>query len=281
MDYAVRFGFQASNNEAEYEALLAGMKLAIQTRARRLKVYSDSQLVVNQVHGTYEARDDRMRKYLAQVRQLADKFTSFEVTRVLRTENGKADILFKLVAFGYTALGNIYMEFLKKSSIDSEVVEVMKVDHEPCWMDDIINFLCNGQLPKEKKKARQVIQRSARFSLDGENLYKRSYTLPYLKCLRPNDVVYMLQETHEGICGEHLGGKALAIKVLLRGLYWPTLRQDALNLVKKCERCQKFSSASHQPTVPMAPIISPLSFAVWGMDILGPFPPTPGGENLW
>ncbi|XP_077223343.1 uncharacterized protein LOC143856947 [Tasmannia lanceolata] len=75
-DYSVRFGFQVSNNEAEYEALLSRMKLVIQTWARRLKVYSDSQLVVNQIQGTYEARNDRMRKYLAQVLQLADKFTS-------------------------------------------------------------------------------------------------------------------------------------------------------------------------------------------------------------
>ncbi|XP_077232437.1 uncharacterized protein LOC143869766 [Tasmannia lanceolata] len=213
MDYAVRFGFKASNNEAEYEALLAGMKLAIQTRAQRLKAYIDSQLVVKQIQGSYEARDDRMRKYLAQVRTLADKFTTFEVMRVPRMENEKADILSKLAAFWYTALGNICVEFLKKSSIESEVVEVMQVDHEPCWMDDIINYLCNGELPEEKKKARQVTQISARFSLDGENLYKRSYTLPYLKCLRPSDAAYTLQETHEGICGEHLGGKALAIKV--------------------------------------------------------------------
>ncbi|XP_077215636.1 uncharacterized protein LOC143850257 [Tasmannia lanceolata] len=157
MDYAVRFGFQASNNEAEYEALIAGMKLAIQTRAQRLKVYSDSQLVVNQVHGTYEACDNRMRKYLAQVRQLVDKFTSFQIARVPRTENGKANVLSKLAASRYTALGNIYMEFLKKSSIENEVVEVMQVDHEPCWMDDIVNYMRSGNLPEEKRKARQVI----------------------------------------------------------------------------------------------------------------------------
>ncbi|XP_077217983.1 uncharacterized protein LOC143852483 [Tasmannia lanceolata] len=183
MDYAVRFGFKASNNEAEYEALLAGMKLAIQTQARKLKAYSDSQLVVKQIQGSYEARDDGMGKYLAQVRALADKFTSFEVMRVPRTENEKANILSKLAASEYTALGNICVEFLKKSSIESEVVEVMQIDQEPCWMDDIINYLRSGELPEEKKKARQVTQRSARFSLDGESLYKRWYTLPYLKCL--------------------------------------------------------------------------------------------------
>ncbi|XP_077234682.1 uncharacterized protein LOC143876885 [Tasmannia lanceolata] len=216
LDYALRFGFRASNNEAEYEALLAGMNLAVQTGAQRLKAYCDSQLVANQIQGIYEARDERMIKYLSQVRQLSSKFRSFEVVRIPRTDNTKADVLSKLAASGYTTLGNICMEFLQASSIERKAAEIMQVEHEPCWMDEIVDYLRSGKLPETKREARKVIQRAARFSLDGENLFKRSYTLPYLKCLRPSDATYALQETHEGICGEHLGGKALAIKVLLR-----------------------------------------------------------------
>ncbi|XP_077249480.1 uncharacterized protein LOC143889048 [Tasmannia lanceolata] len=233
VDYALRFGFCASNNEAEYEALLAGMNLAAQTSAQRLKAYCDSQLVANQIQGVYEACDERMVKYLSQVCQLASKFKSFEVIRIPRAENTKADVLSKLAASGYTTLGSICMEFLQKSSIEGKAAGIMQVEHESCWMNDIIEYLRSGKLPEAKKDARKVTQRAARFSLDGENLYKRSYTLPYLKCLRPSNAAYALQETHEGICGEHLGGKALAIKVLLRGLYSPTLRQDALNLVRR------------------------------------------------
>ncbi|XP_077215668.1 uncharacterized protein LOC143850295 [Tasmannia lanceolata] len=233
-DYALRFGFRASNNEAEYEALLAGMSLAIQTDARELKAYCDSQLVANQIQGVYGARDERMIKYVAKVRQLASKFESFEVIKVPRTENNKADVLSKLAASGYTTLGSICMEFLPRSSIERKAAETMQVENEPCWMDEIISYLCDGKLPEDKKEARKVTQRAARFSLSNDILYKSSYTLPYLKCLRPGDAAYTLQETHEGICGEHLGGKALAIKVLLRGLYWPTIRQDALRLgIKK------------------------------------------------
>ncbi|XP_077228576.1 uncharacterized protein LOC143861550 [Tasmannia lanceolata] len=233
-DYALRFGFRTSNNEAEYEALLAGMSLAIQTGAQDLKAYCDSQLVANQIQGVYEARDERMIKYVSKVRQLASKFESFEVIRVPRTENAKADVLSKLAASGYTTLGSIRMEFLPRSSIESKAAETMQVENVPCWMDEIISYLRNGKLPEDKKEARKVTQRAARFSLSSDILYKRSYTLPYLKCLRPGDAAYTLQETHEGICGEHLGGKALVIKVLLRGLYWPTIRQDALSLgIKK------------------------------------------------
>ncbi|XP_077252431.1 uncharacterized protein LOC143891800 [Tasmannia lanceolata] len=252
------------------------MNLAAQTSARRLKAYCYSQLVANQIQGVYEARDERMIKYLSKVRRLAGKFKNFKVIRIPRMENAKADVLSKLAASSYTTLGSICMEFLKKSSIENEVVEVMQVEHDPCWMDEIIENLRSGKLPEAKKEARKVIQRAAWFSLDGESLYKRSYTLPYQKYIRPSNAAYTLQETHEGICLEHLGGKALAIKVLLRGLYWPTLRQDALDLVKMCERYQKFSPTIHQPAVSMAPIISPLptSFRSMGDGHLGPFSPS-------
>ncbi|XP_077249196.1 uncharacterized protein LOC143888644 [Tasmannia lanceolata] len=179
---------------------------------------SSNKLVVNQIQGVYEAHDERMIKYLSKVRQLADKFKNFEVIRIPRTENAKADVLSKLAASGYTTLRSICMEFLKKSRIENEAVEVMQVEHEPCWMDEIIDYLRSGKLPEAKKEARKVIQRAARFSLDGESLYKRSYTIPYLKCLRPSNAAYTLQETHEGICREHLGGKALAIKGIKKRL---------------------------------------------------------------
>ncbi|XP_077242710.1 uncharacterized protein LOC143883249 [Tasmannia lanceolata] len=155
LDYALRFGFRASNNEAEYEALLAGMNLAVQTGAQRLKAYCDSQLVANQIQGIYEARDERMIKYLSQVRQLSSKFRSFEIVRIPRTDNTKADILSKLAASGYTTLGNICMEFLQASSIEREAAEIMQVEHEPCWMDEIVDYLRSGKLPEAKREARK------------------------------------------------------------------------------------------------------------------------------
>ncbi|XP_077228280.1 uncharacterized protein LOC143861233 [Tasmannia lanceolata] len=97
-----------------------------------------------------------MIKYLGRVRSLADKFKSFEVVRVPRTENVKADVLSKLAASGYTALREIRMEFLKRSSIDGQSAVVMQIDDEPCWMDEIIRYLRSGELPGEKKEARKA-----------------------------------------------------------------------------------------------------------------------------
>ncbi|XP_077249319.1 uncharacterized protein LOC143888805 [Tasmannia lanceolata] len=103
----------------------------------------------------YEARDERMVKYLAKVHQLSGRFASFEVIRVPRTENTKADVLSKLAASGYTTLGRIRMEFLQRSSIEREAAEIMQVENEPCWMDEIIHYLRDEKLPEDKKEARK------------------------------------------------------------------------------------------------------------------------------
>ncbi|KAK3002057.1 hypothetical protein RJ639_021347 [Escallonia herrerae] len=106
--------------------------------------------------------------------------------------------------------------------------------------------------------------------LEG-TLYKKSFSLPYLRCLRPSESLYALQEVHEEICGQHLGGRTLAQKILRQGYYWPTMQKDAIKFTRRCDQCQKFSPLSHTPVAPLTSIVSPIPFAVWGMDLLGPF----------
>ena len=67
VEYAIRFGFQASNNEAKYEAIIAGLNLAHSMEADQLEVSSDSQLVVKQIEDFYEARGKKMILYLKKV----------------------------------------------------------------------------------------------------------------------------------------------------------------------------------------------------------------------
>ena len=64
LEHSFRFEFKASNNEAEYKTLLVGLKIVLGMGARDVEAYSDSQLVVNQVQGSFEARDSWMKEYL-------------------------------------------------------------------------------------------------------------------------------------------------------------------------------------------------------------------------
>jgi hypothetical protein len=79
IEQSLRFAFRASNNQAEYEALIAGMKLAREMEVTDLRAKSDSQLVTNQVSGEYQTKDPQLIKYLEKVRNLASQFKRFEL----------------------------------------------------------------------------------------------------------------------------------------------------------------------------------------------------------
>ena len=84
MEHSSKLGFSASNNEAEYEALLAGLRAVMDLGAREVEVYLDSRLVVNQVQGSFEARDPRMMEYLRLVRQVMNQFLKAKVVQVAK-----------------------------------------------------------------------------------------------------------------------------------------------------------------------------------------------------
>ncbi|KAL0458773.1 UNVERIFIED_CONTAM: Pro-Pol polyprotein [Sesamum latifolium] len=86
LEFAIKFGFKASNNEAEYEALVIGLRMAHETGANNLLAYSDSQLVVKQVEGTYEAKEESMIHYLQQIADLKTKFHHFQIIQIPREE---------------------------------------------------------------------------------------------------------------------------------------------------------------------------------------------------
>ncbi|XP_020421233.1 uncharacterized protein LOC109949580 [Prunus persica] len=191
LEYALRFKFQASNNEAEYEALLAGLRLAKEMDARQIQIFSDSQLVVHQVNQDFTAKDASMTAYLQHARHLLATFHAHSIKQVPRSENSHADAL---------------------------------------------------------------------------------ASLPYLRCLTPEEGHYVLREIHEGICGNHSGARSLAHKAIRQGYFWPSLHTDAQEFTQKCDKCQRFANIPQLPAEPLTAIVSPWPFAQWGLDLIGPMP---------
>ncbi|XP_071697034.1 uncharacterized protein [Rutidosis leptorrhynchoides] len=87
--YAIRLKFAASNNEAEHEALIAGLRLAKSIDVRQLTAYVDSQLVTSQLNGSFEARDSSMQKYLELTKALTKTFAAFEIKQIPRNVTRK------------------------------------------------------------------------------------------------------------------------------------------------------------------------------------------------
>ena len=140
-EYALRFGFQASNNEAEYKAVIAGLNLAHYMEANQLEVSSDSQLVVKQIEDSYKGRGEKMILYLGKVRELLKKFVRVQVRHVPRAENSRADALAKLATASQEDLGRLVpVEHLSEPSVSVNEEEVSLVATEPIWMDPIWDY---------------------------------------------------------------------------------------------------------------------------------------------
>ncbi|XP_034208074.1 uncharacterized protein LOC117621615 [Prunus dulcis] len=187
LEYVLRFKFQASNNQAEYEALLAALRLAKDMDAKQIQIFSDSQLVVHQVNQDFTAKDASMTAYLQHARHLLAAFHAHSIKQVPRSENSHADALARLASALEQGKGcHIYIEFLDQPSTQAPLI--CTIDHSPTWMDPILQFLQNQTLPANSAEARRVRHRSARYLIINGSLYKRGFSLPYLRCLTPERV---------------------------------------------------------------------------------------------
>jgi ribonuclease HI len=120
MRYAVRLYFPVSNNMAEYEALLWGLKIAIETGIKRLDVRGDSQLVINQVMKNASCHYDKMEAYCKAVRALEDKFYGIKLNHVPRRYNEEADELAKIASGRITVPPNVFARDVAQPSVNLE-----------------------------------------------------------------------------------------------------------------------------------------------------------------
>ena len=249
---AIRLQYNTINNEAEYEALLAGLKTAKTLGATELDVHSDSQLVVRQVNGDFEAKEGRMLQYLNLVQHQISKFDEVKLTRISREQNTAADQLAKSASSNEP---NDEVEVVRHSSL--QTIEVNPIETENCWMTPIISYLERGTLPDDRHEAKRIKVRASRFTILQGTLYKKGFFLPYLRCLIPAKAEYVLKEIHEGICGNHSGARSLAKKVIRAGYYWPSIQADSNLLVQHCDKCQRFTNLLHSPSEELTPMTSP------------------------
>ncbi|XP_075655097.1 uncharacterized protein LOC142625301 [Castanea sativa] len=245
LEHSFRLGFRASNNEAEYEALPAGLRVVMDLGAKEVEVYSDSLLVVSQVQGNFEAKDPRMIEYLRLAKQMMGNFGTVKIERIARGQNRHADSLATLA-----------------SSIADEVPRLIRVELVPESSIAARALILQDRAPKDEKEAARVRQTSARYWLSADRkLYRRSFEGPYLQCLRPSQAKELLAELHERVCGSQVGGRSLAHRAMTQGFWWPQMRKAATEYAQRCEQCQVHAPMIYQPAGNLNPIYSPWPFA--------------------
>ncbi|GJX14817.1 reverse transcriptase domain-containing protein [Tanacetum coccineum] len=239
--YALRFRFDATNNEEKYEALIAGLRKAEQIGIKNLQANVDSRLVANQVNGTYIAKEPGMIKYLEKVKALTSTFKEFSIKQVPRGENKKADALSKIASTSFTHLSKqVLVEELKEKSIDEKEVLAVVKEERRTWMTPIHEYLTKEILPEEKKKARGIRRKARRYVVTNGILYKRSFLGPWLRCVGPLQANYVLREIHEGSCSMYAGPRSMVAKALRLGYYWPTMHEDARKLIRELAARKQF-----------------------------------------
>ncbi|XP_042401092.1 uncharacterized protein LOC121991137 [Zingiber officinale] len=257
LQLAVRLNFRATNNEAEYEALLVGLQAARHVGAARVIIYSDSQLVTQQVAGNFGINSDKLQVYREAYEKMKEEFKEVTVNKIPRAKNSRADELAKMAS-------SLTTWVLDKSIAHTFLIAQIDLQNN------------RGILPTNPEEARLVRKKTHAYTMIGDQLYKRAFSRPLLKCLSMEEAEHALRETHQGCCGSHVGGhvggRTLARRVLLAGYFWPTLQKDAHQLVNTCLSCQKYQNLTHVPTLMLNTFIVSCPFDQWGMDIVGPFP---------
>ena len=158
--------------------------------------------------------------------------------------------------------------------------EAMLVNEKESWMTPIIRYLQSGDLPKERREARKMAYKAARYVLEDGVLYRRGFLQPLLKCVNEEEALRILKEVHNGVCGTHCSSLSMSFKIKRQGFFWPTLKRDAIEVAKKCDTCQRLANIPHTRLAELIPMSSPWPFAVWGIDLVGQLPKGKGVYSM-
>jgi ribonuclease HI len=186
LKYVLQIHYKASNNGAEYKALIHGLRIAVSLGIKRLIAYGDSKVVIDQVNKACDVKKETMNAYCAEVRKLEDHFEGLEFHHVSRDNNMAADVLSKLGSKRALVPAGVFVQDLHKLSIrllsdhessPSDVPgfrDVLMAEAEVDWRLDFIIYIVEKGIPKDKVEREKIVRRTANYVVIGTELYQRS-----------------------------------------------------------------------------------------------------------
>jgi hypothetical protein len=243
-------------------------------------------LVAKQVQKEYDCNNDKMAEYLAEVRRLEKFFDGFEVRYVPRLDNRDADHLAWIASSRAPTPPDVILERLVKPSVKatepSEDTGLMVIDGPDQqsgfdWMSQIRSYLENRPLADDDAEIERIARKSRMYHLIDGVLYRQGANGMMMRCISKDEGIQLLQDIHSGVCGAHSSWRSIVGKAFRHGFYWPTAKDDAMEIVAKCRDCQFFQKQTTKHANPLRPIDISWPFAIWGIDIVGILPRAPGG----
>jgi ribonuclease HI len=209
--YATRLDFSYTNNIAECEALLLGLRKLKAMGIRRAVLKIDSQVISGHVDKSCKARDPKFEKYLDIVRRLEASFEGFSVKNIPRGENEHADLLAKSAAQGLPLPSEVFFETIRAPSVELLERAVLTISpvHSEDWRTEIISFLQGNCLSDDEVYNKRMEARIRPYVIIEGELYKHGVCSPLLKCLSRTEGIELMKEIHAGSCGSHIGSRPL------------------------------------------------------------------------
>jgi hypothetical protein len=136
-------------------------------------------------------------------------------------------------------------------------------------MQVYVAYILRKEIPEDPVEARRVIRRSKAFTVVKGELYKRSISGVLQRCVTPEEGKIILKDVHAGVSGHHATSRAIVAKVFRAGFYWLSAIEDAKDIVRTCEACQRFAAKPNSPAAELKPIPLSWPFAQWGLDMVG------------
>ncbi|XP_070045109.1 uncharacterized protein [Nicotiana tomentosiformis] len=208
------------NIVAEYEAMITGLELAKSLGAEVIESKSDSLLVVNQVNGTFDGKEERMRRYWDKLQVTLHQFKECTLQHIPRYQNSEADALANLGSFvdsNEFRSGEVVQ--LMNSVAREGHTELNSTSLTWNWRNKYIDYIKTGKLPSDPKESRALHTTAARFSLVEGELFRRSFFGTLARCLELGETEYAMREVHEGTCGNHSGAESLVWKLIRADYY--------------------------------------------------------------
>jgi hypothetical protein len=256
----IQIEFPPTNNIAEYKGLVTGLRLAKELGIRRLLIRGDSQLVAKQIQKEYGCNNDKMAEYLAEERRMEKFFDGFEVRYVPRLDNRDVDHLAWIASSRTPILSDVIIENLTKPS--AKVVELLReadimiingAEQQPeiDWMSSIKAYLDNQPILDDNAEIEHIAHKSRMYHLIDGVLYRQGVNGMMMKYISKEEGSQLLRDIHSGVCGAHSSWRSIDGKAFRHGFYWPTAKDDAMEIVTKCKECRFFQKQTTKHVNPL------------------------------
>jgi ribonuclease HI len=284
--YMVHLDFKATNNMAEYEALLFGLSTAMSLGVRQLLVKGDSQLIIKQVKGDCSCNDPQLAAYLLHAHKLGKDFEVLDLQHIPHAETAVADDLSAKASTSAPIPNGVLERRLRQptawaanpseggeTSTLKLMVPVVLLPWSPprvlgitgdsvhpavqdpeaqadpdTWITEIQTYLKDNILPDDMASTDWISRLAKRYTLVEGDLYRHGANGVLMRCITREEGCELLTEVHGGECENHASSHTLIGKAFQHRFYWPTALQDVDELVKTCKACQLHAKQIHMLT---------------------------------